>query len=157
MSMIFDISGNFKQAKGPSHPEIAFTGEIVLDDDKSLCGYCNDQTGKVWYVVGGYTAKEDSSVGGLEFYMLSNEPHLIPCLYVFPDVFDGKGTRWESVFPCNGDCYFEQKGEVELALGEERHSYQEESRIKSRFNEIELRVLMNNLIVASILDTQNAS
>lgn len=158
MSKIFDISGNFKQSKGPRHPEVAFTGEIVLEDDKSVCGYCNDQTGKVWYLVGGYTDKEDKTVEGIEFYMLSNEPHLVPCLYVFPDILDGKGTRWESTYTCNGDYYFEPKGEAELALEGERHSYQEEVRIKSRFNEVELRVLMNNLIVETILEnTQNVS
>ena len=157
MSRIFDISGNVKKAGKWVCPETAFTGEIVLDDDNSLYGYCNDYRGKIWYLVGCHTIKDEMG-DSIEFYMLSNDHHQTPFLCIFPDVTDNKGTWWECVNTCNGERFFRSENEAKLALGHERQSYQEEQRIRARFNEVELSVLMNSQIVTSVLeDTQNVS
>lgn len=156
MSKIFDISGNFKKSGKWICPETAFTGEIVLDDDNSLCGYCNDYRGKIWYLVGCHTIRDEIG-DSIEFYMLSNDHHQIPYLCIFPDIADGKGSWYECINNCNGERFFRSESEARLILANERNSYQEEQRIKARFHEVELGVLMNHRIVTSVLETQNVS
>ena len=151
MSKVFDVSGNFKKGGKWICPEVAFTGEIVLDDDSSLCGYCNDYTGKIWYLVGAHTDKDE--IGNtIEFYMLSNDHHQTPFLCIFPDIADGKGTWWECVNNCKGERFFRSENEAKLNINHERQSYQEEQRVRSRFNEVELSVLMNHKIVTTLLE-----
>lgn len=153
LSSIFDISGNLKKGGKWLCPESAFTGEIVLDDDNSLYGYCNDYSGKIWYLVGCHTVKDEIG-DNIEFYMLSNDHRQTPFLCIFPDIADGKGSWYECISNCNGERFFRSESEAKLVLTNERNSYQEEQRIKARFQEVELNVLMNNRIITSVLEPQ---
>lgn len=117
---IFKIKGNFEQNGEWSTPDPGFEGKIVVDDEGTLFGWCDElyempseatKEDKVRYLVGVYN-KGDNQI---KFYKLSNDRMQVPLLYerIFVDgeaVCDWSAASFEDsgvVFQKNGDAKIE--------------------------------------------------
>lgn len=141
MNRIFKISGNFKQGGEWAKPNPAFSGKIVLDEEKDqFRGYCeelycsSDQPEPVRFRILAGLFSEGRS--GIAFYKLSSDYTMFsPLIYVVPDLDDPeRASAWYAFDPFSGG--FSPIEPARAAVEEETYSKDEEMRILNRYDEL---------------------
>ena len=102
MSKIFSIEGNFTQEGEWSQPDPSFKGKIIVEDDGSFSGYCNELYGsissdKTRYLFGHLAQDEHGEVTGIAFFKLSNDHIQAPLIYLVADLKTDRIALWGSL------------------------------------------------------------
>lgn len=140
MGRIFKLKGNFTQSmKWANEKSPAFVGEIVIEDDGTFHGYCDelyesDAVGedRTRYLAG-------MSMGdGIAFYKLSNLEPQLPLFFLVPKVEETIGY-W-ATFSVHG-CF--KQGAAVVVLEEQPYSKESEDVIKGIFSDVDRTVNRN--------------
>lgn len=151
MSKIFKISGNFMQYNVWSEPNPSFTGEIIVDDAGVFCGYCtelyNSRKSEVRFLAGAFAPNGRNGKTGIAFYKMSNDPIQAPLMYVMPDLDNVQSGSWAAPGLFG---YFEPQGKAKITIEEATYSEDDESRIKSQFEEVDKSVNGNGQLLEQV-------
>jgi hypothetical protein len=102
MSKIFSIEGNFTQNGEWSQPDPSFKGKIIVEDDGSFSGYCDELYGsissdKTRYLFGHLAQDQHGKVTGIAFFKLSNDRNQVPLTYLVADLKTDRVAYWGSL------------------------------------------------------------
>lgn len=151
MSKIFKISENFMQHNVWSEPSPSFTGEIIVDDAGVFCGYCtelyNSRKSEVRFLAGAFAPNGKNGKTGIAFYKMSNDPIQAPLMYVMPDLDNVQSGSWAAPGLFG---YFEPQGKAKITIEEATYSEDDESRIKSQFEEVDKSVNGNGQLLEQV-------
>ena len=146
MSKIFKISGNFMMKNGEwKQPDPSFAGEIVVDDDNTFHGYCNElydadtpDLNKTRYLAGVIATNSETGKEGIAFFKLSNYIEQAPLLYII----SGEEGVWGVIFPWRGDYFIVDEARVKIE--EVTYDLKDEQRIKNKFNELDMSINLHD-------------
>ena len=148
MSKIFKISGNFVQNGKWVQPDPSFAGEIVVDDDNTFHGYCNELydtdtpvLNKTRYLAGVIATNSKTGKEGIAFFKLSNYIEQAPLLYII----SGEEGAWGVIFPWRGDYSMVNKARVKIE--EVTYDLKDEQRIENKFNELNMNINLHDQLL----------
>lgn len=154
MGKIFKISGNFMQNGEWAQPDPSFTGEIFVDDASIFCGYCNElyashmsEVNKTRFLAGAFAPNGKNGKTGIAFYKMSNDPIQAPLMYVMPDLDNVQSGSWAALGLFG---YFEPQGKAKITIEEATYSEDDESRIKSQFEEVDKSINGNDQLLEQV-------
>lgn len=140
MSMIFKFTGNYVHDGSWTTPDPAFEGEILVNDDNSICGYCLDNSEidinsvvyREKYLVGalGTTGKQKQ---GIAFYKFSDHPYYTPKMYLLTDIKNPDSALWAEQ---NAQGNFILQGMAKINLQKKIYYKEAEDAIKTRFEQL---------------------
>lgn len=151
MSKIFSIEGNFTQKGEWSQPDPSFKGKIIVEDDGSFSGYCNELYGsissdKTRYLFGHLAQDEHGEVTGIAFFKLSNDHIQAPLIYLVADLKTDRIALWGSLSLSFGTlvtCAWH--GEAAIIVKEESDSDEVRDSITKRLNKFDANINRNRL------------
>lgn len=148
MSTIFKISGNFLENGEWAQPDPSFTGEIVVDDDNTFHGYCNElydgdtpDLNKTRYLAGVIATNSKTGKEGITFFKLSNYIEQAPLLYII----SGEEGVWGVISPWKGDYFMVDEARVKIE--EITYDLKDEQRIKNKFNELNMSINLHDQLL----------
>ena len=148
MSKLFKISGNFMQYGEWAQPDPSFTGEIVVDDDNTFHGYCNELydtdtpvLNKTRYLAGVIATNSKTGKEGIAFFKLSNYIEQAPLLYII----SGEEGAWGVIFPWRGD--YSMVDEARVKIEEVTYDLKDEQRIENKFNELNMSINLHDQLL----------
>lgn len=145
MSKIFSVTGNWEQNGQWAAPEIAFKGEIVIDDEGAVYGYCDEfetssfNNHQCFIGIYGKGGPKDRSI---ELYKLSNDPHQAIISYDISDVQAQNGI-W--LMESGGSQTLIKQGNAKLELKEELYTEEKRASIGSEFKKLRLGALVEGI------------
>ena len=149
MSKIFSIEGNFTQKGKWSQPDPSFKGKIIVEDDGSFSGYCDELYGsisshKTRYLFGHLAWDEHGKVTGIAFFKLSNDRNQVPLIYLVANLKTDRVALWGSLSLSFGtlvSCAWH--GEATINTEEEPDSDEVRDSVAKRLNEFDADVNRN--------------
>lgn len=151
MSKIFSIEGNFTQKGEWSQPDPSFKGKIIVEDDGSFSGYCDELYGsissdKTRYLFGHLAQDEHGEVTGIAFFKLSNDRKQAPLIYLVANLKTDRVALWGSLSLSFGtlvSCMWHGKATINT----EKESDSDEVRdsITKRLNKFDANINRNRL------------
>ncbi len=148
MSKIFKISGNFVQNGKWAQPDPSFTGEIVVDDDNTFHGYCNElydgdtpDLNKTRYLAGTIATNSKTGKECIAFLKLSNFIEQAPLVYSA----SGEEGVWGAFAPWGTNYFMLDKARVKIE--EVAYSLKDEQRIKNKFNELCMSINLHDYLL----------
>lgn len=149
MSKIFKISGNFMQYGEWSTPDPSFAGEIVVDDDNTFHGYCNElydsdapDLDKTRYLAGKIATNSKTGKECIAFLKLSNFIEQAPLVYSA----SGEEGAWGALAPW-GTNYYILDEEARIKIEEVAYSLKDEQRIENKFNELDMSINLHDYLL----------
>lgn len=159
MGKIFKITGNYMQYGMWAIPDPSFAGEIVVDDDNTFKGYCDElyeseqpDENKLRFLFGKFGKSKENSTDGLVFLKLSNFERQSPLLYVVHDFEDQSNNHWAALRIHFDSAEFEPQGAATIKIEEVEYSAEREKAILDKYNQIECEDNLND----SMLDCFDA-
>lgn len=151
MSKIFSIEGNFTQNGKWSQPDPSFKGKIIVEDDGSFSGYCDELYGsissdKTRYLFGYLAQDEHGKVTGITFFKLSNDRNQAPLIYLVADLKTDRVALWGSLSLSFGTLVSSMwHGEATINVKEESDSDEVRGSITKRLDKFDANINRNGL------------
>ena len=135
-----------------STPDPSFVGEIVVDDNNTFCGYCDElyesRKSETRFLAGAIAPNGRNGKNGIAFYKMSNDKNQPPLLYIVPELENGKGewaeASWNKGFFTIDEAMVEIEEKPTAALEEG------EKLIKAKFNELDKSIDLNRALLEQI-------
>ena len=129
-------------------PDPSFTGEIVVDDDNTFHGYCNElydgdtpDLNKTRYLAGVIATNSKTGKERIAFFKLSNYIEQAPLLYII----SGEEGVWGVISPWKVDYFMVD--ETRVKIEEVTYDLKDEQRIKNKFNELNTNINLHDQLI----------
>ena len=136
-----------------STPDPSFTGEIVVDDDNTFHGYCNELydtdtpvLNKTRYIAGAIAPNGRNGKEGIAFYKLSNYHNQAPLMYVIPELGEYSEGEWAAL---DWGTFF-VIDEARVEIEEVTYSIEDEKRIRTKYDELDKTINCHNQLLEQI-------